>query len=164
MRNRGKIIKNDSDDDYSDSDSASKPPERPNFNSIKHPDIFSTYEFTSLFQDFHCTPLELIKKIFNSDEQKIINLDPIYFRLNKEPFTGVQKNLRFCLKDKINEEDKILLQKIKQARERNKRFYYLRKKKEEKINKKKKKKKENIIKKKKKEKEKNNKNKKKKKR
>jgi hypothetical protein len=145
LRNRGKIIKNDSDDDYSDSDSASKPPERPNFNSIKHPDIFSTYEFTSLFQDFHCTPLELIKKVFNSDEQKIINLDPIYFRLNKEPFTGVQKNLRFCLKDKINEEDKILLQKIKQARERNKRFYYLRKKKEEKFNKKKKINKENII-------------------
>ena len=145
LRNRGKIIRNDSDDDYSDSDSASKAPERPNFNSLKHPDIFSTYEFTSLFQDFHCTPLELIKKIFNSDEQKIINLDPIYFRLNKEPFTGVQKNLRFCLKDKINEEDKILLQKIKQAKERNKRFYYLRKKKEEKFNKKKKINKDKII-------------------
>ena len=145
LRNRGKIIRNDSDDDYSDSDSASKLPERPNFNSIKHPDIFSTYEFTSLFQDFHCTPLELIKKIFNSDEQKIINLDPIYFRLNKEPFTGVQKNLRFCLKDKINEEDKILLQKIKQAKERNKRFYYLRKKKEGQFSKKKKINKDNII-------------------
>lgn len=145
LRNRGKIIRNDSDDDYSDSDSESKAPERPNFNSIKHPDIFSTYEFTSLFQDFHCTPLELIKKIFNSDEQKIINLDPIFFRLNKEPFTGVQKNLRFCLKDKINEEDKILLQKIKQAKERNKKFYYLRKKKEEKFNKKNKKNKDDII-------------------
>ena len=145
LRNRGKIIRNDSDDDYSDSDSASKAPERPNFNSIKYPDIFSTFEFTSLFQDFHCTPLELIKKIFNPDEQKIINLDPIYFRLNKEPFTGVQKNLRFCLKDKINEEDKILLQKIKQAKERNKKFYNLRKKKEEKFNKKKKINKDNII-------------------
>ena len=144
LRNRGKIIKNDSDDDYSDSDSP-KAPERPNFNSLKHPDIFSTYEFTSLFQDFHCTPLELIKKIFNSDEQKLINLDPIYFRLNKEPFTGVQKNLRFCLKDKINEEDKILLQKIKQAKERNKRLYYLRKRKKEKSNKKKNTNKDNAI-------------------
>ena len=65
MRNRGKIIRNESDDDYTNSDSDSKITERPNFNSIKHPDIFSTYEFTSLFQDFHWNNIELIKKIFN---------------------------------------------------------------------------------------------------
>ena len=134
IKNRGKMIKNESSDDYSDSDSDKKVPERPDFNSLKHPDIFSKYEVTSPFQDFHCTPIELINKVFNREERKIINLDPIFFRLNKEPFHGVQKNLRFCLKDKLNEEDRMLKQKIKLAKERNKklRLNYLRKKKDEK--------------------------------
>ena len=135
LRNRNKNKKSDSSDEYSYSESSEKAPEKPNFNSLKHPDIFSNYEYTSLFKDFHCTPLELIKKIFNPEEQKIINLDPIFFRLNKEPFNGVQKNLRFNLKDKINEEDRIMQQKLKMARERNKKFYFLQKKKEEKLNK-----------------------------
>ena len=100
----------------------------PNFISIKNPDIFSQYEYTSLFQDFFCTPLELIKKIFNYDEQKIIKLDPIFFRFNREPFLGLQKNMGFSLKEKINEEDKIALQKIEKIKEINKRFYYLKKK------------------------------------
>ena len=131
LKNRNKFQKDDIDDD-SYSESTEKEPPPPNFNSLKHPDIFSNYEFTSLFKDYHCTPLELIKKIFNPEEQKIINLDPIFFRLNKEPFTCVQKNLRFNLKDKINEEDRIFQQKLKMAKERNKKFYFLRKKNEEK--------------------------------
>ena len=43
----------------------------------------------------------------------MINLDPIFFRLNKEPFNGVQKNLRFNLKYKLNEEDRLNEQKFK---------------------------------------------------
>ena len=132
LKNRNKFKKNESDDEDSYSESSEKEPPLPNFNSLKYPDLFSNYEFTSLFKDYHCTPLELIKKIFNPEEQKIINLDPIFFRLNKEPFTGVQKNLRFNLKDKINEEDRIFQQKLKMAKERNKKFYFLQKKKEEK--------------------------------
>ena len=135
LKNRNKNKKDDSFDEYSYSDSSEKP-EKPNFNSLKHPAIFSNYEYSSLFKDFHCTPIELIKKIFSPEERKIINLDPIYFRLNKEPFTGVQKNLRFNLKDKINEEDRIFQQKLKMTKERNKKFHFLKKKKEEeKINK-----------------------------
>ena len=80
------------------------------------------------FKIFFCTPLELIKKIFNYDEQKIIKLDPIFFRFNREPFLGLQKNMGFSLKEKINEEDKIALQKIEKIKEINKRFYYLKKK------------------------------------
>ena len=94
LKNRGKNKKSDSEDEYSYSESSEKI-EKPNFNSLKHPDIFSNYEYTSLFKDYYCTPIELIKKIFNPEEQKIINLDPIFFRLNKEPFNGVPKNLRF---------------------------------------------------------------------
>ena len=130
-RNKNNNKKDESEDEYSYSDSPEKPPDPPNFNSLKHPDIFSNYEYTSLFKDFHCTPIELIKKIFNPEEQKIINLDPIFFRLNKEPFNSVQKNLRFNLKDKINEEDRIFQQKLKMAKERNKKFNVLQKKKEE---------------------------------
>ena len=130
LKNKNKNKKSDSEDDYSYSDTSEKI-EKPNFNSLKHPDIFSNYEYTSLFKDFHCTPVELIKKIFNPEEQKIINLDPIFFRLNKEPFNGVQKNLRFNLKDKINEEDRIMEQNLKMAKERNKKYYFFKKKKEE---------------------------------
>ena len=97
--------------------------EKPNFNTIKNPDIFSQYEYTSLFQDFFCSPIELIEKIFNYDEQKIIKLDPIFFRLNRYPFTGVQKNFGFSLKDKINEEDNFVLEKIKKIQELNKKFF-----------------------------------------
>ena len=132
LRYKNKNKKNESDDSYSSSDMSEKKQERPNFNSLKHPEIFSNYEYTSLFKDFHCTPIELIKKIFNPDEQKIIHLDPIFFRLNKEPFNGVQKNLRFNLKDKINEEDQIFQQKKERAKEINKKFYSLRRKKEQK--------------------------------
>ena len=60
--------------------------------------------------------------VLHETEQKIINLDPIFFRLNKEPFNGVQKNLRFNLKDKINEEDRIMEQNLKMAKERNKKI------------------------------------------
>ena len=102
--------------------------DKPNFISIKNPDIFSEYEYTSLFQDYFCTPLELIKKIFNYDEQKIIKLDPIFFRFNREPFIGLQKNMGFSLKEKINEEDRIAMQKIEKIKEINKRFNYLKKK------------------------------------
>ena len=132
VKYRNKIKKIEDEDDISSSDSSDKKPELPNFNSLKYPDIFSDYEYTSLFKDFHCTPIELIKKIFTPDEQKIIHLDPIFFRLNKEPFNGVQKNLRFNLKDKINEEDKILQQKIERAREINKKFNYLKMRKKQK--------------------------------
>ena len=34
------------DDDYSNSNSTPKTPERADFNSLKHPDIFSKYEFS----------------------------------------------------------------------------------------------------------------------
>lgn len=102
--------------------------DKPNFISIKNPDIFSEYEYTSLFQDYFCTPIELIKKIFNYDEQKIIQLDPIFFRFNREPFIGIQKNIGYSLKDKINEEDRIAKQKIEKIKELNKRFIYLQKK------------------------------------
>ena len=124
IKNRGKIVKEESSDDISESDSDKKGPERPDFYTPKHPDIFSKYEVTSPFQDFYCTPLELIKKVFNTEEQKIINLDPIYFRLDKEPFTGVQKNLRFCLKNKIDEEDRIFKEKIKYLKEKNNKNYH----------------------------------------
>ena len=139
-RFKTKIKKNESyDDDFSNSNSIPKTPERADFNSLKHPDIFSKYEFTPRFQDFHCTPLELIKRTFNSDEQRIIDLDPFFFRLNKEPFIGVEKNLRFSLKDKIIEEDRLLIQKIKQAKEKNEKILLFKRKKEEnKLNKKKK--------------------------
>ena len=53
----------DSEDSFSDNDDNEKK-ERPNFISIKQPDIFSEYEYTALFQDYYCSPLELIKKIF----------------------------------------------------------------------------------------------------
>ena len=113
--------------DQNSSESFDEINERPNFISIKNPDIFSEYEYTSLFQDYFCTPIELIKKIFNYDEQKIIKLDPIFFRFNREPFIGVQKNIGFSLKDKINEEDRIAKQKIEKIKELNKRFIYLQK-------------------------------------
>lgn len=108
----------------------------PNFISIKTPDIFSEYEYTSLFQDYFCTPIELIKKIFDYDEQKIIKLDPLFFRFNREPLIGLQKHMGFSLKEKINEEERIALQKIEKIKEINKRFYYLKKKHNTKIDKK----------------------------
>jgi len=111
-----------------DEDNNNNNQEKPNFNTLKHPDIFSEYEYTSLFQDYYCSPIELIKKIFNYDEQKIIKLDPIFFRLNKGPFTGVQNNMGFSLKDKINEEDRIERQKIEKLKEINKRFIYIKRK------------------------------------
>ena len=120
-----KKMKN-SEDDITESDIDIK--ERPNFISLKNPDIFSEYEYTSLFQDYFCSPIELIQKIFNSDEQKIINLDPLFFRLNRKPFIGVQKNMGFSLKDKINEEDRIERQKIERMKEINKKFNYVRRK------------------------------------
>ena len=113
---------------YDCSDSDDNINDMPNFISIKTPDIFSEYEYTSLFQDYFCTPIELIKKIFNYDEQKIIKLDPIFFRFNREPFLGLQKNMGFNLKDKINEEDRIMIQKLEKIKEINKRFNYLKKK------------------------------------
>ena len=116
------------DDSSSDDDEDNKDPERPNFNTMKHPDIFSEYEYTSLFQDYYCSPIELIKKIFNYDEQKIIKLDPLFFRLNKGPFIGVQNNMGFSLKDKINEEDRIQKQKMEKLKEINKRFIYIKRK------------------------------------
>ena len=117
----------DSEDSFSDNDDNEKK-ERPNFISIKQPDIFSEYEYTALFQDYYCSPIELIKKIFNYDEQKIIKLDPIFFRLNKGPFLGIQEKIGFSLKDKIDEEDRILKQKIEKMKELNKRFHYIKKK------------------------------------
>ena len=102
--------------------------EKPNFVTIKNPDIFSEYEYTSLFQDYFCTPIDLIKKIFDYDEQKLIKLDPIYFRLNKGPFIGLSKKFGFGLKDKINEEDKIEQEKIEKMKKLNKRFVYVKRK------------------------------------
>ena len=110
-------------DDISLNDSDNNIKEKPNFNTIKIPDIFSQYEYTSLFQDYFCSPIELIEKIFNYDEQRIIKLDPIFFRLNRYPFTGVQKNFGFSLKDKINEEDNIIQQKIEKIKEINQKFF-----------------------------------------
>ena len=118
----------ENEDLSSDSDNAKTNKERPNFNSIKTPDIFSEYEYTSLFQDYFCTPIDIITNIFDNDEQKIIKLDPLFFRLNKEPFIGIQKNFGFNLKDKINEEDKIMEQKIQKAKELNKKFFYVKRK------------------------------------
>ena len=132
LKNRNKKNKNESEDEDSYSDSSEKPPEKPNFNSLKHPDIFSNYEYTSVYRDYYATPVELIKKIFTPEEQKLIILDPIFFRLNKDPFGGVQKNLRFNLKDKINEEDRLNEQKLKLAKERHKKFNFLRRKEEQK--------------------------------
>ena len=116
------------DDDDDPSFKENEKQEKANFNTIKRPDIFSEYEYTSLFQDFYCSPIELIKKIFSYDEQKIIKLDPIFFRLNKRPFTGVQKNMGFSLKDKINEEDRIVQQKLEKMKEINKKFFYIKRK------------------------------------
>ena len=108
-----------------DSDNKTKV-EKPDFNSLKYPDLFSTYQVTTLFHDFHYTPMELIKKIFTKEERKIVDLDPVFFRLNKEPFTGVTKNLRFNLKDKLNEEDKIKKERKKTVKLRKEKMEYLR--------------------------------------
>ena len=122
LKNKKKMNKTD------DISSEEEKEEKPNFNTIKTPDIFSEYEYTSLFQDYFCSPIELIKKIFNNEEQKIIKLDPIFFRLNKGPFIGVQKNLRFTLKDKINEEDEIYKEKMEKMKKINQRFIYIKRK------------------------------------
>ena len=124
---KNKKRKDSDDDSISDNDN-NDIKERPNFITIKQPDIFSEYEYTALFQDYYCSPLELIKKIFTYDEQKIIKLDPIFFRLNKGPFSGVQENMGFSLKEKIDEEDRILQQKIEKMKEINERFNNIKKK------------------------------------
>ena len=124
---KNKKRKDSDDDSISDNDN-NEIKERPNFITIKQPDIFSEYEYTALFQDYYCSPLELIKKIFTYDEQKIIKLDPIFFRLNKGPFSGVQENMGFSLKEKIDEEDRILQQKIQKMKEINERFNNIKKK------------------------------------
>ena len=124
---KNKKRKDSDDDSISDNDN-NEIKERPNFITIKQPDIFSEYEYTALFQDYYCSPLELIKKIFTYDEQKIIKLDPIFFRLNKGPFSGVQENMGFSLKEKIDEEDRILQQKIEKMKEINERFNNIKKK------------------------------------
>ena len=128
---KNKKRKDRDDDSISDNDN-NDIKERPNFITIKQPDIFSEYEYTALFQDYYCSPLELIKKIFTYDEQKIIKLDPIFFRLNKGPFSGVQENMGFSLKEKIDEEDRILQQKIEKMKEINERFNNIKKKKKRK--------------------------------
>ena len=124
---KNKKRKDSDDDSISDNDN-NDIKERPNFITIKQPDIFSEYEYTALFQDYYCSPLELIKKIFTYDEQKIIKLDPIFFRLNKGPFSGVQENMGFSLKEKIDEEDRILQQKLEKMKEINERFNNIKKK------------------------------------
>lgn len=119
-KNKNKNKNNESDEDeISDIEIKDKKPVKPDFNAIKRPELFSSYELSSRFQDFYCTPLELLKKIFTKDEQNIINLDPIFFRLNRSPFNGVQENLRFNLKDKLNEEEK-----IERAKKQKKTHYY----------------------------------------
>ena len=113
--------------DESDSSSGKKKEiPKTNFNLSKNPEVFSTYQTTALFEDYHCTPMELIKKVFNEDERKIIDLDPIFFRLNKEPFCGITKTLGFNLKDKFNEEDRIYKQKMKTCRERKEKLKIIR--------------------------------------
>ena len=100
--------------------------EKPDFNSLRYPELFSTYQVSAVFQDYHYTPMELIKKIFNKEERKIVDLDPMFFRLNKEPFCGVAKNLRFNLKDKLNEEDKLMKERKKTLKLRREKMKSLR--------------------------------------
>ena len=116
--NHNKFCNDDEDDSFSKDKKNKKIIQKPNFNLPKKPDVFSTYQTTTFFQDYYCTPMELIKKCFNEDERKIIDLDPVFFRLNKEPFCGIAKTLGFNLKDKFNEEDRIEKQKLKTFRER----------------------------------------------
>ena len=113
-----KINRNDSDDKIKN--------EKPDFNSFKYPELFSTYQVTTFYHDFHYTPMELIKKVFSKEERKIVDLDPVFFRLNKEPFSGITKNLRFNLKDKLNEEDKIKQERKKTVKMRKEKMKSLR--------------------------------------
>jgi hypothetical protein len=78
-----------------------------NIKTSRFPKLFSNYAYSPLFRDLYCTPDELINRLFTDEQKRIINLDPVFFKMDKEPFDGISKDFIFNLKDKINEEDLI---------------------------------------------------------
>ena len=85
-----------------------------------HSNLFSDIQTTFRYEDIYNTPREFIQKNFTREEKNFLVLDPKYFFLNKPPFLNANLPLKYTLKEKMDEEEEIFKEKIK-----NKKLYLL---------------------------------------
>ena len=75
--------------------------------------LFLEYKPSMKFLDYHLTARECLNKGFSNKEKNILYSDPIFFRLNKEPFLSLRKKIKLSLKQKLNIEQGELFKKHK---------------------------------------------------
>ena len=68
-------------------------------------DLFNKKDVVYRYEDYYYSPEELLQKNFNDTEIKIIANDPKFFMLNRPPFKGINLQIQYSLKAKINEEE-----------------------------------------------------------